>query len=297
MRALLLALALHATALQAEQGNFQSSSLVTSDGVRLHVIEAGQQKRGQPVIAFVPGWSMPASIWAKQIAALSASHKVVALDPRGQGESEIPALGYTTERRAEDLHDLVSRYQPVVLVTWSLGSLEALQYVHQHGESSLRALVIVDSSVGESSAQVSKPSPQGPLPAPGPRFSFQDELRLDRPRAVEAFLRAIFRTPQPEPAIATLRDAALRMPLAASLSIFPGDRIPRERWRATVNAFRKPLLYAVTPQFAAQAQRLKAKRPATRVEIFENAGHALFVDEPERFNGVLIDFLVTNNLM
>jgi microsomal epoxide hydrolase len=295
--ALLLALALNATTLHAAPPGFQSASLETSDGVRLHVIEAGERKPGQPVIVFVPGWSMPASIWANQIAALSATHKVVALDPRGQGESEIPAEGYTTERRAEDLHDLISRYRPVVLVTWSLGSLEALQYVHTRGESGLRALVIVDSSVGEISAAVSKASPKEPPAAPAPRLSFQDELRLDRPKAVEAFLRAIFRTPQPEQAIATLLDAALRMPLEASLSIFPGDRIPRERWRATVNAFRKPLLYAVTPQFAAQAQRLKAKRPATRVEIFENAGHALFVDEPERFNAVLIDFLRTNSLM
>ena len=289
----MLALALSATALHAAPGTFQSSSLLTSDGVRLHVIEAGEGKPGQPVIAFVPGWSLPASIWAGQLAALSATHKVVALDPRGQGESEIPAQGYTTERRAEDLHDLISRYRPVVLVTWSLGSLEALQYVHRRGEASLRALVIVDSAVGQIPAAVRVPGSS----EPAPRLSFQDELRLDRPKATEAFLRAIFRTPQPDGAIAALREAALRMPLEASLSLFPGDRIPRERWRSTVVALRKPLLYAVTPQFAAQAQRLKAKRPATRVEIFENAGHALFVDEPERFNAVLIDFLRGNNLM
>lgn len=293
MPALLLALAVGATALHAAPVTPQGSSLVTSDGVRLHVIEAGQGKPGQPVIAFVPGWSLPASIWAKQIAALSATHKVVALDPRGQGESEIPARGYTTERRAEDLHDLVSRYRPVVLVTWSLGSLEALQYVHKRGESNLRALVIVDSTVGEISAAVPVP----PKPPPSPQLSFQDELRLDRPKATEAFLRAIFRTPQPQEVIAALREAALRMPLEASLSLFPGNRIPRERWRRTVNDIRKPLLYAVTPQFAGQARRLKAKRPATRVELFENAGHALFVDEPERFNAVLIDFLRSNDLM
>jgi len=291
--ALLLALALHASALHAAPAGFQDASLQTSDGVRLHVIEAGQGRPGQPVIAFVPGWSLPASIWAKQIAALSDSHKVVALDPRGQGESEIPDRGYSTERRAEDLHDLVSRYRPVVLVTWSLGSLEALQYVHRRGEANLRALVIVDSAVGQIPAAVRVPGSS----EPAPRLSFQDELRLDRPKATEAFLRAIFRTPQPDGAIAALREAALRMPLEASLSLFPGDRIPRERWRSTVVALRKPLLYAVTPQFAAQAQRLKAKRPATRVEIFENAGHALFVDEPERFNAVLIDFLRGNNLM
>jgi len=28
-----------------------------------------------------------------------------------------------------------------------------------------------------------------------------------------------------------------------------------------------------------------------QVEIFENAGHALFVDEPDHFNRVLEDFL------
>jgi non-heme chloroperoxidase len=295
VHALLLALALCATALHAAPGASRSASFVTSDGVRLHVIEAGEGKPGQPVIAFVPGWSLPASIWAKQLEALSATHKVVALDPRGQGESSIPARGYTTERRAEDLHDLVSRYGPVVLVTWSLGSLEALQYVHKRGESKLRALVIVDSSVGETAAAA--PSPNRPKPPPAPRPSFQDELRRDRAKAVEAFLRAIFGTPQPEETIAALRHAALRMPLEASLEMFPGDRIPRERWRGTVAAFRKPLLYAVTPQFAAQAKRLKAHRPATRVEIFENAGHALFVDEPARFNALLIDFLRGNNLM
>jgi len=46
------------------------------------------------------------------------------------------------------------------------------------------------------------------------------------------------------------------MPLEASLALFPGERIPRERWRDVVRGFRKPLLYVVTPQFAAQADSL-----------------------------------------
>jgi microsomal epoxide hydrolase len=82
------------------------------------------------------------------------------------------------------------------------------------------------------------------------------------------------------------------MPLEASLSLFPGERIPRERWRDTAQKFAKPLLYAVTPQYLAQAESLKSNRPATRVEIFESAGHALFVDEAERFNAVLADFIL-----
>ena len=228
---------------------------------------------------------MPTSIWASQLEALAKTHKVVALDPRGQGESEIAPGGYSTERRAEDLHDFIGRYAPVVLVTWSLGSLDALQYVHDFGDGNVRALVIVDSSVGE-----------GPAPPPKPpgAVGFQDELRRDRINVVDEFVRGMFRNPQPDALLASLKASVLRMPLEASLSIFPGDRIPRERWRETVNAFSRPLLYVVTPPLASQAQSLKLHRPATEIEVFENAGHALFIDEPDRFAELLAGFLRRN---
>ena len=262
--------------------NLQSTNFVTTDGVRLHVLEAGQGGPGRPAIAFVPGWSMPASVWRRQMQALAAAYRVVALDPRGQGESEIAPGGYTTERRAEDISEFVARYAPVVLVTWSLGSLEALQYVDAHGDAALAGLVIVDSSVGEGPA----PAPRNPA-VPG----FQDELKRDRAAIVDGFVRAMFRTPQPEADLVALREAALRMPLEASLSLFPGERIPREHWRGIAHRFEKPLLYAITPQFSEQAESLKKNRPSTRIELFAGAGHALFVDEPERFTSLLADFI------
>ena len=104
----------------------------------------------------------------------------------------------------------------------------------------------------------------------------------------------MFRTPQSEDVLSALRESALRMPLEASLSLFPGERIPRERWRDTVRAMTRAVLYVVTPPLAEQAQSLKAHRPATQIEIFEAAGHALFVDEAERFSALLADFLRRN---
>jgi microsomal epoxide hydrolase len=87
------------------------------------------------------------------------------------------------------------------------------------------------------------------------------------------------------------------MPLEPGLALFPGERIPREHWRDTAHRFSKPLLYAVTPQFADQAESLRNSRPATRVELFESAGHALFVDEADRFNSLLGDFISRNKKM
>ena len=253
-----------------------STRFTTTDGIQLHVFEAGSQHAG-PVIALVTGWSMPAAIWRAQLAGLGATRRVAALDPRGQGESEVPSGGYDIDRRADDLREFVARYPRVVLVAWSLGALEALHYVHRHGAAALEALVLIDSSVGED-----------PPPAPG--GSFQDALKEDRRAALEAFVRDMFRTPRPAAELAALTDSALRMPLEASLSLFP-RAYPREHWRNLAREFPRPLLYVVTPQFAEQANALQRHRPATRISVFEEAGHALFADEPNRFNRLLAEFV------
>ncbi|MCW5604609.1 MAG: alpha/beta hydrolase [Burkholderiales bacterium] len=266
-------------AAHAASPEIRSTRFATSDGVSLHMLEAlpPDTDERHPVVALIPGWSMPASVWRAQLSALGATYHVVALDPRGQGESDVPASGFTIDRRADDIAEFVTRYRRVVLIGWSLGALEALHYVHRHGDHGIEALVLVDSSVGEE-----------PVPPPGK--SFIEALRRDRAAAIDEFVRDTFRTPRSEEEVARLREAALRMPLDASLSLFPSG-IRRERWRDIARAFTKPLLYVVTSQFAEQAANLQRNRPATRIEVFEDAGHALFVDESARFNRVIEEFI------
>ncbi|RPI44888.1 MAG: alpha/beta hydrolase [Betaproteobacteria bacterium] len=255
----------------------QSRYFDSSDGVRLHVIESVPgAAAGTPVLAFVPGWSMPASIWDAQLRALGASHRTAALDPRGQGRSALPAEGYTIERRARDIAEFVDRYPRVVLIGWSLGVLEALHYVHAHGDAKVEALVLVDSSVGEQ-----PPPPEG---------DFRERLRADRVQTLSSFVHAIFRSKRPPDELSKLVEGALRLPLQASIDLLSYPK-PREHWRDIAWSFRKPLLYVVTPQFAAQAANLQRNRPGTRVEVFSRAGHALFVDEPQRFNRLLEAFV------
>ena len=261
-------------------GTVTSAYFQTSDGVRLRILEASPRRPSgrSPVIVFIPGWSMPATIWQAQLNAFAQRYRVAALDPRGQGQSEIPAQGYTAERRAGDIAEFVERYPQVVLVGWSLGALEALQYLHQFGDQRVEALVLVDSSVGEE-----------PAPPPG---NFLDDLRANRVAALESFIRAIFRSQRPPAEYKQLFEGALRMPLAASIDLLSYP-FPREHWRDIARAFRKPLLYVVTPQFAQQAQNLSRNRPGTRIEVFADAGHTLFVDEPQRFNALLDNFLAS----
>ncbi|HJX82350.1 MAG TPA: hypothetical protein VJ248_09990, partial [Candidatus Udaeobacter sp.] len=56
------------------------------DSVSLRVIEAGKSGDG-PVLVFIPGWSTGADIWHRQIDTFAKKHRVIAFDPRSEGES------------------------------------------------------------------------------------------------------------------------------------------------------------------------------------------------------------------
>jgi len=166
----------------------ESRHLITSDGARLHYLEAGPS--GAQTVLFVPGWTMPGWIFERQIAALSDRFHVLALDPRGQGESEVTRFGYTHDRRGRDIGELIEQASsgPVVLVGWSLGVLDSLALVARAGDSRIAGLVLIDNSIGEEPAPraVQGPARTGepPVLSPGDRRSrpFDNEARtLRRP--------------------------------------------------------------------------------------------------------------------
>jgi non-heme chloroperoxidase len=252
---------------------------MSSDGVRLHYLEAGPPTAH--TLVFVPGWTMPAWIWMPQILAFSRRYHVVAFDPRGQGESEVADSGYEPERRGRDVAELITHLAvpKVVIVGWSLGVLDTLASIHVAGDRRLAGLVLVDNSVGEEPP---------PLPyKPGPRRRGPPP---NHAMAMERFVRAMFHHPPSSAYLDRLTQATLKTPEFASrlLLSYP---VPRSYWREAVYATKVPLLYVVRPRWVAQGENLVRNRPDTQMEIFDDAGHALFVDEPARFNNVTERFL------
>jgi len=256
----------------------QSRFFVTSDGVRLHYLEAGP-RQGHTIV-FVPGWTMPGWIWQPQLQAFARRYHVVAFDPRGQGDSEAPMSGYEPGRRGQDIAELLANLQPgpALLVGWSLGVLDTLAYVHAHGDPGLAGLVLVDNSVGED-----PPPPVSPRHHPAPV--------LPRELAMQRFVQGMFRSHPSEAYLERLTMAALRTPEPASRALLAYP-VPRSYWREAVYSTNKPLLYVVRPGWLAeQAANLERNRPGTQVAVFGGAGHALFVDEAARFNALLADFI------
>lgn len=265
----------------ASEPTMETACFHASDRTRLCYVEQAAATPG-PTLVFVPGWTMPAAIWEKQLAHFAGKVSLIAFDPRGQGNSAVPDDGYTLERRTQDLDELLGHFpgRSFVLVGWSLAALESLAYIDRYGAGRLRGLVLVDSSLGLGD---DPPPQEGENP-------FFAELLTQREKTLRDFAAAIFRD-DPGPALAeTILASALKTNVDNSIRLLSYGK-PRSYWRGIVETTALPILYAVTPRYADQAQALKMRQPQAMVDIFAEAGHALFHDDAGRFNAALEDFL------
>lgn len=251
-----------------------------SDGARLHYTETGPA--GASFLVFVPGWTMPGWIFTPQLKAFSPKYRVVLFDPRGQGSSEITATGYNQDRRGEDLGELVDLLPgKVVVIGWSLGVLDTLAWIHQGGSDKLAGLVLIDNSVGENPPPTSVRGPPAP-PAPPPPTS--------RDAKMFAFVAGMFRSCPARDYLDRLTASCMRVPHAQAEKLLHYP-VPRSYWKEAILSTDVPVLYAVRPRLEGQAQNLLIDRPNTSIAIFPKAGHALFVDEADRFDALMQQFL------
>jgi microsomal epoxide hydrolase len=264
----------------AAQVETRSRHFTTSDGVRLHYLEAG----AGPTLVFVPGWTMPAEVWEPQIRHFAATHHVVALDPRGHGRSEKPAHGYYPSRRGQDIGELLEHLggEPAVVVSWSLGVQETLVYVDEHGTDAVRALVLVDWDITDEE--------------PEHFTSRYISLQVEREEWTREFIEVIFRNPPSDEYLETMTQAALSVPTNAAAIMIgnlvlmgPNDSSP------VVDALDRPVLFVYSSLGWAveAADEVRRAWPDSRVEVVDETSHALFVDQADAFNRLLEEFLAT----
>jgi non-heme chloroperoxidase len=298
--------AVHADKKPAEKGGF----VTAIDGVKIHYVEAGKPLntpsaevgnplpsgtvaakgsvaltglKEPPSILFVPGWTMPAWIWQKQIDALSKKYRVVAMDPRSQGESTRTADGLYPAQMARDIRSVIEQLHlaPVVIVGWSMAVVETLSYVDQFGTKDVAGLVLVDEIAG------------GQQPGDAPMdFGILKGVLDDRKNTTDYFVRKIqFHQPQAEEYIQRVIAAALSVPTSDAVAMLVG-RYTAD-YRAVLPKIDRPtLVCAVKGPFFDRVVEMQKAIPGSQLEVFEGDGHALFVDDPEKFNTAIDDFVV-----
>lgn len=258
--------------------------------VRIHVIDEGPARSDRPTLVLVPGWRFSGSIWAAQIAAFAGDRRVIAIDPRSQGESSKTVEGNTPEQRAQDLHAVLTQLNVdrFVLVGWSQGVQDVAAYVQQYGTAAIDGLVLVDAPVSGGAAGVA----QAPEAA-------ASELRLlsiytRAPRDyTEGMMRAIITRDMPPDELGGLIDQALATPTTTGAAMLVADLFGLDRRPALARMDRPVLVIAAasSPELADQREMVSRLADA-EFHAVENAGHAVFIDQPEPFNTLLRGFLV-----
>ena len=253
----------------------KSDFFTTSYGIRIHYLEAGS---GRPIV-FIPGWTMPAWIWQKQIDEFSKQYRVIAVDPRSQGESDKPTSGHLPETRSRDYKELVEHLglkQPV-LVGWSMACGELVKYAEQYGTDQVGGVVLVVGFLSE------KLSPEMFAVISG----WMNQLQQDRRKQADGFVRSMFKKPQPDDYLQRVVDASVQVP-ADTAAVLIYNMIAVKDFSPGLARMSRPVLFAYQPESQLSADFLKSKLgDKLKLERFDGDGHALFVDDPDKFNHVL----------
>ncbi len=270
----------------------RSEHFETHDGVRLHVLvwavdpDLGARAETRSPIVLLHGGGANAHWWDHVANRLAARNAVYALDFRGHGDSQYPAI-----RRVgafgDDLEGLAAwlARDDLVLIGHSLGAAVALDHASRHAAT--RAIVLVDLA-------------RGGAPATGRRARLALSLRRTYRTRAEAIERFRF-LPESSHASESLRAAIGAQSVREEpdgrfgykfdpgwFALPPKPRPDLARIGCPTLLVRGSESTLLTPEAARSfADEVKQAR---LVEV-PDAGHHVLVDQPERLLVCIEDFL------
>jgi non-heme chloroperoxidase len=262
-----------------------ATSVATDDGAVIHCSVSGPRHSDLSPILFVPGYLMPGDIFEFQIRHFQKDRRVVAMDPRSQGQSSRVSFGHYPARRARDIKAVIDQLQltNVVLVGWSLAVSEILSLCDQFSPQSVRALAFID---GDLSYQISNEESAGQIAF---LKRVASSMQANRLQALQAFVQGMYGRTPPEGHLERVVKAVQSTSEDTGLTLLVG----RIGFQARLDQIDLPILIVLSARnskrekIALEAKQLKSPE----IHVFENAGHALFVDEAEKFNSLLKGFL------
>ena len=257
-------------------------------GVEIHYLEKGE---GSPMV-FIPGLTFGAEIFENQLAYFSKDHRVIAIDPRGQGLSYKGVDGNDYITHGKDLGALIEKLEldDTVLVGWSTGNLDAWSYVKQFGTDKLKAVITIDMS---------------PLPlSPDPKWwteGTMEELSqvatefLTSQKGVRDFFSdyatgIMIQHEMDEYELAKIMDISNKTPYWICRALFCDAIFSNYLDTAKDLGKNFKALMFIAEHWADIAKPFVEKElPGT--ETYVMGGHLMFYEYPDRFNKQLEDFL------
>ncbi|MGN6793170.1 MAG: alpha/beta fold hydrolase [Streptosporangiaceae bacterium] len=263
-----------------------ATSVLTSDGVRLHVTDQGSG----PAVLLIAGFTASAISWTFQVdALLEAGYRALCLDRRSHGESEFPAHGQRMSRHGQDVAQTLNALglDDVALVGGSMGASTIWAYLDLPPAGRVRGVVSVDQTpklintpdwpygfYGLTDENAGTFFARG-VPQTGRGFSAE--------RAAEGHIR-----------LANRIGTELRGDLRPEMLPLLRDHAMAD-WRDVIERTAVPVLMVAgrdSQLWACEhAEAAIAKTAHGRAVIIEDCGHVTNLDQVEKFNASLLAFL------
>jgi pimeloyl-ACP methyl ester carboxylesterase len=256
----------------------------------IHHVVTGE---GQPPIVFVHGFACAHTDWAAQVAHLARRHRTVAVDLRGHGASPGTAAECSIERYGADVAEVMRALAlpPAVVVGHSMGCRVAIEAALQ-APAQTAGVILVDGSQFSATME----------PGLRERFASAESYRT----LTNALFQDMFTAKSDPDLVTSIVARAMRLPrpigekmltdllrydvgrLAWSLACL---RVPVMAVQTTYSNERRERMKLREGQSTPYLELLRARVPSVRVEIIADTGHFPQLDESERTNALMDDFL------
>lgn len=269
--------------------------------IRIHGHEVGYRTAGSgPAVLLVHGMAGSSRTWEPLMARLCDRYTLIAPDLLGHGESAKPEGDYSLGAFASGLRDLMQALgvERATIVGQSLGGGVAMQLCYQHPELCERLVLIGSGGLGREVSWVLRalalPGTEYLTPLAFPFFLRErgDDLGTllrrfgwHAPHAVEMWR-----------AYTSLAEAASRRAFFRTLRAVVdagGQSVSAHDRLYLTNGLPTLIVWGEQDSVIPVAHAYAAYRamPGSRLEIFEDAGHFLHVEEPDRFARSLCEFV------
>ena len=256
-----------------------NSAICKTNGIDIHYSRTGGSK---PPLILLHGLTANGLCWTALALALEGEYDVIMPDARGHGKSSVPDFGYRYEDHANDIAGLIKALKlfPPVLIGHSMGGMTAA-VVASSKPKLLRGLVLADPT----------------FLSPKVQREVRDSDVADRHRRIlnmsldEVAAEASARHPNRSSEILEL---FARARLQTSMSAFDVLTPPNPDYKLLVSRIEVPSLLVFGDKGVVSsvvAEELKNLNSRFQIEQIREAGHAVHLDQPERFADIVKSFL------
>lgn len=241
---------------------------------------------GAMTMVLVHGWTCSAAFWRLQSADFARVYRVISIDLPGHGKSDKPAnVQYSIPLFASAV-DAVMRDAQVtraIIAGHSLGVPVAAQAIVDHPER-FAGFIAVDGAVWRPRAV---DAPQVQKPRNG--LTFAQRLRADYVGTASANLDSMFVPATPPDLRDEIRERMLMTPVHVAASASENIGASDVWMRAPLTL---PTMAVVSGKQKDDDRRALYEEyfPGLRFELWEEAGHFLMMEQPARFNQLVMEW-------